>query len=70
MENVWVQICGPPEGKPFAFRIVRSPEQATPMTQDNAYAMMLQAQGEYPDYVWEMGSWFKGGEFVVHGRKK
>ena len=68
--DAWLDTKGAANGGPFRFRFVRSPQQATPMTQNNAREAMHEAKRDYPDYVWEMESGFSGGEFVVHGQKK
>jgi hypothetical protein len=68
--DVWLQTEGAAKGESFGFRLVRSPQQATPMTQNNAREAMHGAKRDYPDYAWEMESGFKSGEFVVHGQKK
>jgi hypothetical protein len=68
--DAWLQTGEPAEGGSFAFRLVRSPQQATPMTQNKAREAMPGAKRDYPEYSWEMESGFKSGDFVVHGQKK
>jgi hypothetical protein len=67
--DAWLQTEGAAKGESFWFRLVRSPQQATAMTQSNAREAMHGAKSVYPDYRWEMESGFKSGEFVVHGQK-
>jgi hypothetical protein len=64
----WLQA--EPSAKDESFRLVNSPQQATPMTQNNAREAMHGAKRDYPEYTWEMESGFKIGEFVVHGHTK
>jgi hypothetical protein len=52
------------------FRLVSSPQQATPMSQNDIREAMHGAKRDYPDYVWEMESGFKSGEFILHGHSK
>jgi hypothetical protein len=40
------------------------------MTQNDAREAMLIAKRDYPEYVWQMESGFKSGEFVLNGRKR
>ncbi len=40
------------------------------MAQNNAREMMHAAKRDYPEYVWQMESGFKSGEFILHGRTK
>jgi hypothetical protein len=68
--DVWLQTEGTAKGEAFSYRFVRSPQQATPMTQNSAREAVRGAKRVYPDYSWEMESGFKSGEFVVHGHKK
>src|ERR1035438_8022393 len=68
--DVWLQTEGTAKGEVFSYRFVRSPQQATPMTQNSAREAVRGAKRVYPDYSWEMESGFKSGEFVVHGHKK
>jgi len=66
----WLQTEKAAKGESFRFRLVSSPQQATPMTQNNAREAMHGAKRDYPEYTWEMESGFKIGEFVVHGHPK
>jgi hypothetical protein len=66
--DVWLRTEGAAKGESFRFRLVRSPQQATSMTQNNAREAMHGAKHDYPEYTWEMESGFKAGEFVVHLR--
>lgn len=68
--DAWLQTWGAAKSQSFAFRLIRSPQQATAMNQNTARETMLSARREYPDYVWEMESGFNDGEFVVRGRKR
>jgi len=68
--DVWLQTEGTAKGEAFSYRFVRSPQQATPMTQNSAREAVRGAKRVYPDYSWEMESGFQSGEFVVHGHKK
>ena len=68
--DVWLQTEGAAKRQAFGFRFVFSPQQATPMSQNNAREAMRGANRDYPDYVWEMVSGFKSDEFVLHGRQK
>jgi hypothetical protein len=52
------------------FRLVSSPQQATAMSQNDIREAMHGAKRDYPDYVWEMESGFKSGEFILHGHSK
>jgi hypothetical protein len=40
------------------------------MTQNEAREAMLVVKRDYSEYVWQMGSGFKIGEFILHGRTK
>jgi hypothetical protein len=66
----WLQTERATKGESFRFRLVNSPQQATPMTQNNAREAMHGAKRDYPEYTWEMESGFKIGEFVLHGHTK
>ena len=68
--DVWLKTGIAAESESSSFRFVGSPQQATPMTQNNAREAMVGAKRDYPDYSWEMELGFKSGEFVVHGQKK
>ena len=68
--DVWLQTEGAAKRESFGFRFAFSPQQATPMSQNNAREAMHGAKRDYPDYEWKMESGFSGGEFVVHGQKK
>jgi hypothetical protein len=52
------------------FRLVSSPQQATAMSQNDIREAMHGAKRDYPDYLWEMESGFKSGEFILHGHSK
>jgi hypothetical protein len=66
--DTWLQAEGATKGE--SSRLVRSPQQATPMTQSTARQAMHGAKRDYPEFAWEMESGFKNGEFVLHGQKK
>ncbi|SPF47387.1 hypothetical protein SBA1_740001 [Candidatus Sulfotelmatobacter kueseliae] len=66
----WLQTERATKGESFRFRLVNSPQQATPMTQNSAREAMHGAKRDYPEYTWEMESGFKIGEFVLHGHTK
>ena len=68
--DAWLQTSGAAKGEGFVFVIVTSPQQATPMSQNNAREAMHGANRDYPEYIWEMESGFKSGDFVVHGHTK
>jgi hypothetical protein len=68
--DVWMQKGGGAKSESLLFRLVSSPQQATPMSQDNIREAMHGAKRDYPDYVWEMESGFKSGEFILHGHSK
>jgi len=68
--DTWLQAGEVAKDESFRFRLVGSPQQATPMTQNNAREAMHAAKRDYPEYVWQMESGFKSGEFAVHGRTK
>jgi hypothetical protein len=68
--DTWLKTGGATKGESLGSRLVPSPQQATPMTQNTAREAMHGAKRDYPEYAWEMESGFKNGEFVVHGQKK
>jgi hypothetical protein len=68
--EVWLKTEGTGKGEALRFRLVRSPQQATAMSQDKANAALHGVQRDYPQCTWEMESGFKSGEFIVHGHKK
>ena len=68
--DVWLETERATKGMVSQFRLERSPQQATPMTQDDARQAMLGAKRDHPEYAWEMEFGFKSGEFVVHGHTK
>ncbi len=68
--DVWLQSEGAAKSDSFRPRLVRSPQQATAMSQDNAREAMRGAKRDYPEYVWEMESGFSSGEFILHGQTK
>jgi len=49
----WLQTERAAKGESFRFRLVNSPQQATPMTQNNARETMHGAKRDYPEYTWE-----------------
>jgi hypothetical protein len=63
--DTWLQTKEAAEGGSFGFRLVRSPQEATPMSQSSAREVMLGAKRDRPEFKWEMVSGFKSGEFVV-----
>ena len=65
--DVWLQERGAAKSESLLFRLVSSPQQATPMSQDDIRDAMHGAKRDYPQYVWEMESGFKSGEFILHG---
>ena len=65
--DVWLQK---EDGAKSKFRLVSSPQQATAMSQNDIREAMHGAKINYPDYVWEMESGFKTGEFILHGHSK
>jgi hypothetical protein len=65
--DVWLQKGNVAKSE---FRLVSSPQQATPMNQNDIREAMHGAKRDYPDYVWEMESGFKSGEFILHGHSK
>lgn len=65
--DVWLQNR---DGESLPSRLVSSPQQATPMSQNDIREAMHGAKKDYPDYAWEMESGFKSGEFVLHGHSK
>jgi hypothetical protein len=66
----WLQTEGAAKDESSRFRLVNSPQQATPMTQNNAREAMHRAKRDYAEYIWEMEAGFKIGEFIVHGCTK
>jgi len=68
--DVWMQKGGGAKSESLLFRLVSSPQQATPMNQNDIREAMHGAKRDYPDYVWEMESGFKSGEFILHGHSK
>jgi hypothetical protein len=68
--DTWLQTEGSAKGAGLQFRLVSRPQDATPLTQNDAREAMLVAKRDYPEYVWQMESGFKSGEFVLNGRKK
>ena len=65
--DVWLQKRGPAMSESLLFRLVSSPQQATPMSQDDIRDAMHGAKRDYTQYVWEMESGFKSDEFILHG---
>jgi hypothetical protein len=68
--DVWLQKGGATNSESFLFRLVMSPQQATPMSQNDIREAMHGAKRDYPEYVWEMESGFKSGDFILHGHSK
>ena len=68
--DVWLQKGAGANLESLVFRLVSSPQQATPMSQNDIREAMHGAKRDYPDYVWEMESGFKSGEFILHGHSK
>jgi len=68
--DVWLQKGDGAKSGSLLFRLVSSPQQATPMSQNDIREAMHGAKRDYPDYVWEMESGFKNGEFILHGHSK
>ena len=68
--DVWLQTSGAAKSESLPFRLVGSPQQATPMSQNHIREAMHGAKRDYPEYVWEMESGFKSGDFILHGQSK
>ena len=51
--DVWLQTEEAAKRESFGFRFVFRPQQATPMSQNNAREAMHEAKRDHPDYVWE-----------------
>lgn len=68
--DVWLQKRDGAKSESLLFRLVNSPQQATPMSQNHIREAMRGAKREYPEYVWEMESGFKSGDFVLHGHSE
>ena len=68
--DVWLQTEAAVKSEPLRLRLVDHPQQATPMTQNNAREAMHTAKRDYAEYTWEMESGFKIGEFVLHGHSR
>ena len=68
--DVWLQTEGAAKSDSFRLRLVRSPQQATAMSQNNAREAMHGVKRDYPEYAWEMESGFSSGDFILHGRNK
>ena len=66
--DTWLQEWG--AAKSESFRLVSSPQQATPMSQNQIREAMHGAKRDYPEYVWEMESGFTSGDFILHGHSK
>jgi len=65
--DVWLQKGGGGKSESLLIRLVSSPQQATPMSQNDIRDAMHGAKRDYPQYVWEMESGFKSDEFILHG---
>ena len=68
--DVWLQKVDGAKSESLPFRLVSSPQKATPMSQNDVREAMHGAKRDYPNYVWEMESGFKSGEFILHGHNK
>jgi hypothetical protein len=68
--DVWFQKRVDAKSEPLLSRLVSSPQQATAMSQNNIREAMHGAKKDYPEYVWEMESGFKSGDFILHGHSK
>jgi hypothetical protein len=68
--DVWLQKGRGANSESLLFRLANSPQQATPMSQNDIREAMLEAKRDYPEYVWEMESGFKSGDFILHGHSK
>ena len=68
--DVWLQKEVGAKSESLLFRLVSSPQQATPMSQNDIREAMHRAKRDYPDYTWEMESGFKSAEFILHGHSK
>jgi hypothetical protein len=68
--DVWLQKGSGAKSESLLFRLVSSPQQATPMSENHIREAMHGAKTDYPEYVWEMESGFKSGDFILHGHSK
>jgi len=68
--DVWLQTERTAKSDFPRARLARNPQQATAMSQNDARKAMQGARRDYPEYTWEMESWFSSGEFILHGRSK
>ena len=68
--DVGLQKGGAAKSESLLFRLVSGPQQATPMSQNDIREAMHGAKRDYPEYVWEMESGFKSGDFILHGHSK
>jgi hypothetical protein len=68
--DVWLQKRVDAKSEPLLSRLVGSPQQAMAMSQNNIREAMHGAKKDYPEYVWEMESGFKSGDFILHGHSK
>lgn len=68
--DAWLQTERNARSDSFQLRLARTPQQATPMSQDDARKAMQAARRDYPEYTWEMEGGFGNGEFILHGRNQ
>jgi hypothetical protein len=68
--DVWLQKRSGAMSQSLLFRLVSSPQLATPMSQNRIREAMHGAKRDYPQYVWEMESGFNSGYFILHGHSK
>ncbi len=68
--DVWLNTGRTAKSDSFKVGLVRSPQQATAMNQDDARKAMQGTRRDYPEYTWEMEAGFSIGEFILHGRNK
>jgi hypothetical protein len=67
--DAWLQTEKADQDRAFRGHLVSRPQEATPLTQNEAREAMGVARRDYPEFVWQMESGFKSGEFILHGRK-
>lgn len=68
--DVWLQKRVGANSESLLSRLVSSPQQATAMSQNHIREAMHGVKKDYPEYVWEMESGFKSGDFILHGHSK
>lgn len=54
----------------FQFQIVFDRNQAIEMAENNAHEVMRGAEGQYPEYQWELVKVSDIGLFIVEGTRK